>query len=62
MNIAAVPPTPALTMPPFASRTDDAWWVELFGWKAVCEESNDTEPSDERLMRQASLLALLSVA
>ncbi|WP_374569387.1 hypothetical protein [Ideonella sp.] len=38
--------------------TDDAWWVELFGWKSIC----DAEPTSERLMHQASLLALLSVA
>lgn len=67
MNAAAIAlPTPPAPMPTLAAdlprsdahRADDAWWVELFGWQAV----NEAEPSDERLMRQASLLALLSVA
>ncbi|HEX5683023.1 MAG TPA: hypothetical protein VFY73_03215 [Ideonella sp.] len=67
MNAAAIalpkPPTPmpttAADLPrPPARRNDEAWWVELFGWQAAC----DAEPTDEHLMRQASLLALLSVA
>ena len=66
MNTAAHSSTAPAAMPPFVAalprqtvRADDAWWVELFGWQAACEE---TEPTDERLMQQASLLALLSVA
>lgn len=62
MNTATAPSTASPTMPPFTARTDDAWWIELFGWKAACEEASEAEPTDERLMRQASLLALLSVA
>lgn len=65
MNAAALPhlnvpmPTFARKQPaPTAHRIDDAWWVELFGWQTVC----DAEPTSERLMHQASLLALLSVA
>jgi hypothetical protein len=52
-------PTTAADLPrPTARRNDETWWVELFGWQAAC----DAEPTDEHLMRQASLLALLSVA
>jgi hypothetical protein len=65
-TVAAHSSTIPAAMPPFVASlphatvgADDAWWVELFGWQAACEEA---EPTDERLMRQASLLALLSVA
>jgi hypothetical protein len=66
VNAATALSNPPVPMPTFASagthpvvhHVDDAWWVELFGWKTVC----DDEPTSERLMRQASLLALLSVA
>jgi hypothetical protein len=65
MHTATAPTIPALLMLPHAGPAgtappvDDAWWVELFGWQATCD---DVEPTDERLMHQASLLALLSVA
>lgn len=62
MNTAATVSTFAPTAPPFTPRSDEAWWIELFGWKAACEETSEAESPDERLMRQASLLALLSVA
>lgn len=62
MNIVAVPSTSTLTSPPLAAPSDEAWWIELFGWKAACEEPCEAEAADDRLMRQASLLALLSVA
>jgi len=55
---AAMHPSMPVLPRPAARRADDDWWVELFGWKAAC----DTEPTDERLLHQASLLALLSVA
>lgn len=62
---SSAPNTPsniAFTMPPFTPRSDDAWWVELFGWKAAFDETSEAESPDARSMRQASLLALLSVA